>query len=159
MSIYETVETAFTDLDMLVEAIEAAGLGDQVKVYEHEDGVYRKWAFGNSRNKANNTGQIRGKDAAVVIHGGLDSTGWVCGDTAFVRDPETGRYDSHIDVAHGNAPENWRLIKDNYAALMVEKTAAKNGLRCERSTNEQGKIVLRVYPKTGARLVRQTVRG
>lgn len=157
MSIYEKVATAFTDLDMLLEAIDQAGLSKYATVYPENNGVYRKWVYKDSRNI---TGKVRGRDAAIVFHGGLDLTPMnYCGDTALVLDRETGRYRAEVDVAHGDARANWGLIKDNYAALMVEKTAAKNGLRCERSTNEQGKIVLRVYPKTGARLVRQTVRG
>ena len=178
MSIYQTVETAFTDLDMLKAAIEAAGLGDQVVAYPQHDGVYRKWCGQNSVLRNNAKGAVRDRNAALVIHGGLDTwmpsrtgeqcprtgdlrggPGWYCGDTAFVYDEATGRYVVQIDEAHGNAHLNWVKIKDNYAALMVEQVAAKQGLRCERTTNAQGKIVLRVYPKAGTRLITQKERA
>lgn len=179
MSIYEELATEFNDLDMLVEAIEQAGL--TCTVYPQNDGVYRKWAGStNHETHTNEGGRVRGRDAAVVIHGGLDTwepagkygsaqapttdgmrggPGWYCGDTAFVRQAD-GRYEAKADIAHGNAGLNWTKVKDNYAALMVEKVAQANGLPCERTTNAQGNIVLRVKPKTATRIVgRQVLRG
>lgn len=173
MSIYAKVKTEFRDLETLVAAIEAAGLGAQVKVYPEQNGVYRKWQGPKNKTRHDNRdGDIRGTNASLVIHGGLDTwsppaglsnferetmrcpstdglrggPGWYCGDTAFVYDPETKTYVAEIDEAHGNASLNWSLVKDNYAAIMVQKVAAARGLRCERETNAQGKIVLRVYP-------------
>lgn len=158
MSVYSEVETEFTDLNLLQAALEQAGLADRVKVYGNADGIYRKWSSSGDPFK----GQVRGKDASLVVHGGLDSKYDCCGDTAFVLDSETGRYRALIDVAHGNAQANWVAVKDNYAAAMVEKVAKQHGLRYERTTNAQGKTVIRVYQQAeGTQVLRRraTVRG
>jgi hypothetical protein len=130
MSVYTEVQTEIKDLDLLMAAIEMAGLTGLTDRYANEDGKYRKWTRYNARNE---TGLLRGSDAAVVIHGGLDTTPRrYCGDTAFVWDADAQCYKAKLDIAHGNAKANWDKIQNGYAILAAERLALQRGFRVQR---------------------------
>lgn len=134
MSLYQTVATEFTHVQDLIAACDAAGV--PFRHYPEQDGVYRKWT--NRGGDKNYMGHVRGSDAELVIHGGLDSTARrYCGDTAFVRDAQ-GKLQAMIDVAHGNAPARWRTIQNEYAYQGVTRQAKKQGLRVQRLDDAPG---------------------
>jgi len=138
MSKYGKTKTTMKDVDRLREAIERTGITEAVYrgrritigVYPDGNGVYKKWAGD----------QIRGKDAVLVVHGGLDSRGFFCGDTAFVREPD-GTLRAEIDTAHGNAPAIWEMIKNLYALIPHERAAKAAGYNVQIDIDpETGKV-------------------
>ena len=130
MSIYTEVQTEIKDIDLLMQAIEMANLSHLTLRYPEQNGEYRKWTGTDHQNRS---GRLRGKDAAVVIHGGLDTTRYrYCGDTAFVWDPASKSYQARLDIAHGNAKSNWQAIQNGYAILAAERLALQRGFRVQR---------------------------
>jgi hypothetical protein len=152
MSVYGSVVVEMTDLDRLAEAIGLAGLGHMVERYPNGDGIYRKYS-GLARCEG---GSIRGSDAVLVIHGGLDTSGLYkrgttvggSGDTAFVL--VDGKLEARIDINWHNAPQNWELIKNWYAAIGVMRRAKRMGIELELSVDKAtGKIAGRAKPTRG----------
>lgn len=149
MSVYGRATCEMTDLARLQEAIERAGLGAGVKVYPNGDGVYRKY----NGQVGCAGGPVRGRDAHVVIHGGLDNSGMYmrgrpdvggCGDTAFILESD-GTVRAEIDTNHNNAPVNWELIQNYYAAIGIERKARAGGVNLTLTVDkETGKMVGRV---------------
>jgi hypothetical protein len=139
-----------SDLARLLEAIERAGLGDQTEVYPQGNGVYRKY----SGEEGCATGSIRGDDADLVIHGGLDTSGEYrrdnpkiggCGDTAFVVGAD-GTVEAKLDTNWHNAQANWQLIQNYYQFIPAERRARAMGCSIElhideKTGNMTGKIV------------------
>lgn len=143
MSTYTEIVTEFKSVEDLQAALAKCGL--EYEVYPESDGVYHKWARrGGDKNMM---GAVRGSDAALVVHGGIDTTARrFCGDTAFVWEGDTLR--AKRDIAHGNAPENWTNIVNNYALVGVERQAAKYGMEVEQVQAADGKITLRLYKRS-----------
>jgi len=149
MSIYGKATCQMTDLERLQEAIGMAGLGDRVKVYPNGDGVYRK--FSGKVGCAG--GYVRGRDAHLVIHGGLDNSGRYrdvpegvggTGDTAFILEPD-GSVRVELDVNWYNAKTNWELVQNWYAAIGIQKRAKAAGQIIDLTVDEKtGKITGRV---------------
>lgn len=150
MSVYGQATCEMNDLDRLKSAIERAGVGDKVEVYPEGNGVYRKYS-GLERCA---TGSIRGKNAHLVIHGGLDTSGKYdrtnphiggCGDTAFIlQDDGTVRVE--IDKNWHNAGMNWELVQNYYQFIGAEKRAKAMGCRIDLHVDQDtgkltGKIV------------------
>lgn len=113
MSVYGTVQTEIDDMALLCAVLDELGLE---YVYDPNGQLaYHKW----HRPK-----QARGRDATLVIgrlNGGLDTTPRrYCGDTAFVQEPD-GSFRAEIDIAHGNAPQNWQSIQNLYALKKAEQ--------------------------------------
>jgi hypothetical protein len=140
MSTYTEVQTEFKSIEDLQAALAECGL--EYQVYPECDGIYRKWSRrGTGKNEY---GSVRGRDAALVIHGGIDTTPRrYCGDTAFVWEGDTLR--AKRDIAHGNAPQNWERIKNEYAYAGLSRQARRAGLRLERQRNEDGTIQVKAY--------------
>jgi hypothetical protein len=134
-----------TDLDRLQAAIERAVPGAVVGVYPEGTGVYRKY----SGEELCATGSIRGDDAHLVIHGGLDTSGLYrrgnpkiggCGDTAFIL-KDDGGVEVKIDTNWHNATVNWELIQNYYQFIGAEKRAKSLGCSIEVQVDEKtGKI-------------------
>lgn len=144
MSVYGTAQCEMTDMERLAWAIEQAGLGDRVEVYPQGNGVFRKYS-GSERCAG---GQVRGKNAHVVIHGGLDNSGRYssnpnvggCGDTAFIIQAD-GSVKVEIDTNWHNAKLNWELIQNYYQLREPMKRAKAMGCRIELTVDpETGKM-------------------
>lgn len=146
MSVYGTVQCEISDLERLAEACKRAGLGDRVVVYPDGTGVFRKYS-GHPRCEG---GVERGRNAHLVIHGGLDTSGNYItsnheiggtGDTAFVFN-EDGSVTVELDVNWFNAKANWELIQNYYAIIGAERRAAERGMTIKLEVDpETGKIV------------------
>lgn len=146
MSVYGVVETEMSDVDRLQQAIEMAELGDKVETirYGEGDGVYRKWSY-----LSHTGGQVRGRDASIVIHGGLDTQHKLCGDTAFVL-LEDGSIRAELDLAHGDAEVNWKKIQGFYAFIGAQQRAERAGLALSYEVQEDGTITGQVRHPQGA---------
>ena len=142
MSVYGQVQTDMTDLDVLAQACDRLRLAYKVG----EGLAYHKW-ISRGLYRRGRRGTKRGNDAVLVIEN-LDTVSWCCGETAFV--PEGGKLRAEIDIAHGNAPENWRALQAEYNVILCEQQAARQGLRVERSQAADGRITLRLVPQRGA---------
>lgn len=155
MSVYTESQTQINDLDTLCSALDAVGM--PYTRYDASDGIYRKWArHGGHKNEE---GRVRGEDACLVIHGGLDRTSRrFCGDTAFVW--EDGSLQAKLDVTHGDSAQNWDAVQAEYTAQKMESLAKTRGYRTERTTNERGQIRLRIHAAgTGPSLARRRLKG
>lgn len=146
MSVYGEVVSNMTDLDLLEEACRRAGFSHQIEVYESKNGHYHRWAYWDDSNK---TGSVWGRDASLVIHGGLDTQYHACGDTAFVMGRD-GKFTAKIDVAHGDAKIKWELIQNWYAMLGAERRARARGATVQFDVDEKtGKITGQVIQGRG----------
>lgn len=164
MSVYGTAQCEMNDIERLAWAIEMAGLGDRVEVYPQGNGIYRKYS-GQPRCEG---GYIRGKDAHLVIHGGLDNSGKYStnpnvggsGDTAFIVQPD-GSVRVEIDTNWNNAPLNWELIQNYYQLRDPMKRAKAMGCRIELTVDQEtGKItgkMIQERPTASRTPVRRTV--
>ena len=145
MSVYGKVKCKMNNLERLQRAIELAelGAGVRVSVYPERNGVYRKY----SGMRFCESGQVRGRNAAIVIHGGLDTSGLYSssgvggsGDTAFVVNPD-GSITAELDINWHNGAANWNLIQNLYAALELEAKAPAMGCTFKMEIDrETGKV-------------------
>lgn len=140
MSVYGQVQTQCSRIDVLEKACQRVGL--PYRVGQSLD--YHKWVP-RRQYLAGKRGRKRGTGAILVIEN-LDTTpAWFCGETAFVPEPD-GTLRAEIDIAHGNAKENWAKLQNEYACILVEEQAARQGMRVEREQTPDGKIKLRLIP-------------
>lgn len=145
MSVYGKVKTQMQvkHLDVLAEACDRLGLAYRVGENQH----YHKW-IPYTDYRRGKRGRLRGKDAVLVIEN-LDTIRHYCGETAFVPEAD-GSLRCEIDINHNNAPRNWQRLQNEYAAILVERKAARQGLKVVREETESGGLKLKLVPIGGA---------
>lgn len=138
MSVYGQVATEINDMELLCATLDEIGIS---YVYDPEGRLsYHKWRT---------PGKARGKDATLVIgrlNGGLDTTPMrYCGDTAFVKNDD-GTFRVEIDIAHGNAPQNWQAVQNVYAAKLAERSLPRDFTFEYSLDRETGHVTGKVIP-------------
>lgn len=148
MSEYGTAHSEMNDIERLYKACVLAGLGDRAKLYPEGNGIYRMFS-GKSFCEG---GKVRGKNAHLVIHGGLDTSGYYTtvenaggsGDTAFVLMPD-GSIEIKQDIKWHNARANLEIIKNFYQIVPALEKYAAAGIRVDLTVDPvSGKITGRV---------------